>query len=118
MLFLGGEYVLVPLQILDIKLIGGYTLVNIYGDESTTGSNSMDLGKITGDGSGFQVGLGLEVFLAEGFSLEADLAYNYAKIYGATFAGSQADPGTTQSNGTVDYSGLVAKVAFNIYLFR
>lgn len=119
MVFIGGEYVLLPMEILNLKLIGGYALVNIFnGDQTTDGSGSFDLGNITGSGSGFQVGLGLEVFLARGFSLEADLAYNYAKIYGATFAGSSADPGTVQTNGVVDYSGIVAKVAFNIYLFR
>ena len=73
---------------------------------------------MTGTGSGFQVGLGAEVYLARGFSLEGDLAYNYAKISNATFAGSSADPGSSNSNGTVDYSGVVAKLAFNIYLFR
>jgi hypothetical protein len=50
--------------------------------------------------------------------LEADLAYNVARISDATFAGSAADPGSYNTNGTVDYSGLVAKAAFNIYLFR
>jgi len=118
-LFIGGEYVLVPLRILNVKLIGGYTLVTIHnGDESTDGGNSLDLGAVTGSGSGFQVGLGVEAFLANGFSLEADLAYDYAKIANATFAGSAADPGSTGSNGVVDYSGLVAKLAFNIYLLR
>lgn len=62
-----------------------------------------------------QAGLGIEVFLARGFSLEGDLAYNYAKISNATFAGSAADPGSSNGNGTVDYSGVVAKLAFNIY---
>jgi hypothetical protein len=119
MLFLGGEYVVLPLGLVNLKLIGGYTLVNIFnGDQRTTNNGNLDLGAITGTGSGFQVGAGAEVFLARGFSLEGSLAYNYAKINGATFAGPPADPGSTNSQGTVDYSGLVAKVAFNIYLFR
>jgi len=119
MLFIGGEYSLLPMRILNLKVIGGYTLVNIFdGKEKSSDSSDLDLGSITGSGSGFQVGLGAEVFLARGFSLEADLAYNYSKIDNATFAGSAADPGSTDKNGTVDYSGLVAKVAFNIYLFR
>jgi hypothetical protein len=117
MLLIGGEYDLLPLGPVDLKLTGGYTLVNIYNGKQTT-DNNLDLGSVTGTGSGFQVGLGLEVFLARGFSLEGDLAYNYAKIDNATFAGSPAAPGSTNSNGTVDYSGLVAKLAFNIYLFR
>jgi len=115
MVFIGGEYTLVPLGLVDIKLIGGYTLVNIYNGNQTT-DNNLDLGAVTGTGSGFQAGVGAEVFLARGFSLEADLAYNYAKIDNATFAGSPAAPGS--SGGTVDYSGLVAKLAFNIYLFH
>jgi hypothetical protein len=117
MLFIGGEYTLLPLHILDVKLIGGYTLVNIYNGNQTT-SNNLDLGAVTGTGSGFQVGAGAELFLSEGFSFEADLAYNYAKIDNATFAGSTAAPGSTNSNGTVDYSGVVGKIAFNIYLFH
>jgi hypothetical protein len=117
MLLIGGEYSLLPLGPVDLKLTGGYTLVNIYNGQQTT-DNNLDLGAVTGTGSGFQAGLGLEVFLARGFSLEGDLAYNYAKIDNATFAGSAAAPGSTNSNGTVDYSGLVAKVAFNIYLFQ
>jgi hypothetical protein len=117
MLLIGGEYSLLPLGPVDLKLTGGYTLVNIYNGNQTT-DNNLDLGAVTGTGSGFQAGLGLEVFLARGFSLEGDLAYNYAKIDNATFAGSAAAPGSTNSNGTVDYSGLVAKLAFNIYLFR
>ena len=118
MLFLGGEYVLFPLPLVDLKLSGGYTLVNIYNGNQTANGGALDLGNVTGTGSGFQVGLGAEVFLARGFSLEADVAYNYAKISNATFAGSAADPGSVNSNGTVDYSGIVAKLAFNIYLFR
>ena len=119
MLFIGGEYVLLPLKMLNLKLLGGYTLVDIYnGDQKTDGGGNLDLGSVTGTGSGFQVGVGAEVFLARGFSLEGDLAYNYAKIDNATFAGSAAAPGSTNSNGTVDYSGLVAKLAFNIYLFH
>jgi hypothetical protein len=117
MLMIGGEYSLLPLGPVDLKLTGGYTLVNIYNGKQTT-DNNLDLGSVTGTGSGFQVGLGMEVFLARGFSLEGDLAYNYAKIDNATFAGSPAAPGSTNSNGTVDYSGMVAKLAFNIYLFR
>jgi len=119
LLFIGGEYQLLPLQVLNLKLIGGYTLVNIYnGDQKSNDGSNMDFGTVTGTGSGFQAGLGLEVYLARGFSLEGDLAYNYAKISNATFAGSSADPGSSNSNGTVDYSGVVAKLAFNIYLFR
>jgi hypothetical protein len=119
MLFVGGEYVLLPLRILNVKVIGGYTLTDIYnGDEKGSNGNERDFGAITGSGSGFQAGLGAELFLASSFSLQADLAYNYAKINNATFAGSTADPGSTDRNGAVDYSGLVAKLALNIYLFR
>jgi hypothetical protein len=117
--FLGGEYAVLPMRFLNLKISGGYTLVNIYnGSENTTSGNNLDLGAITGSGSGFQVGAGAEVFLGRNFSLEADLAYDYAKIDNATFAGSSADPGSTNKDGTVDYSGLVAKVALNLYLFR
>jgi hypothetical protein len=117
MLFIGGEYVFLPLEIVNLKLIGGYELVSIYnGDQKS--NNGMDLGSVTGSGSGAQFGAGLEVNLSRGFSLEADLCYNFATIYGATFAGPPSQANSPSSNGTVDYSGLVAKVAFNIYLFR
>lgn len=119
MLFLGGEVVLLPLPMVNIKLIGGYTLVDIYnGQQRSNDDSHIELGTVVGTGSGFQAGLGAEVFLAHGFSLEGDLAYNYAVINNATFAGSAADPASINSNGTVDYSGLVAKAAFNIYLFH
>jgi hypothetical protein len=119
MLFIGGEYAILPLSIVNLKLIGGYTLVSVYnGDERSSDGSNQDFGAVTGSGSGFQAGLGLEVFLNRGFSLEGDLAYDHARIDNATFAGSSADPGSTNKNGSVDYSGLVAKVALNIYLFR
>jgi hypothetical protein len=119
LLFLGGEYAVLPMRFLNLKIGAGYTLVNIYnGSENTTNGNNLDLGAITGSGSGFQAGVGAELFLGRTFSLEADLAYDYAKIYNATFAGSTADPGSTNRDGTVDYSGLVAKVGLNLYLFR
>ncbi|MES2202698.1 MAG: hypothetical protein V4498_10635 [candidate division FCPU426 bacterium] len=115
MVFIGGEYVFLPLPALDLKLIGGYTLVNIFNGHET-GTNGYDMGAITGSGSGAQVGAGAELFLGRGFSIETDLAYNFARIDGATFAGAPADPNSTSSNGTVDYSGVTAKVAFTIYL--
>ena len=43
MLFIGGEYALLPLGIVDLKLTGGYTLVNIYNGQQTT-DNNLDLG--------------------------------------------------------------------------
>jgi hypothetical protein len=119
MLFIGGEYAILPLGLVNLKLIGGYTLVSVYnGDERSNDGSNLDFGSVTGSGSGFQAGLGLEVFLNRGFSLEGDLAYNHARIDNATFAGSSADPGSTNRNDSVDYSGVVAKVALNIYLFR
>jgi hypothetical protein len=113
----GGEFVVLPLRVANLKVFGGYTIVTIYnGDEKGTDGNQLDMGAITGSGSGFQVGSGLEIFLARGFSVEGDVAYNYARINGATFAGSPNDPNSTSSNGTVDYSGLVGKLAFTVYL--
>lgn len=118
-LFMGVDMIFLPLPIVDLKLLAGATFINIYnGRERTTGSNSFDLGAVQGSGVGFQAGLGAEVFLAPRFSLEGDLAYNYAQLNNVTFAGSPADPGSVNQNGTVDYSGLLAKVAFNIYLSR
>lgn len=117
MLFLGGEYVFLPLGFVNFKAIGGYTLVNIYNGKEKGGDGyNTDLGTVAGTGSGGQFGAGVEFNLARGFSLETDLAYNFARIDGATFTGAPADPGTANSNGSVDYSGLVAKVAFTIYL--
>jgi hypothetical protein len=117
MIFIGGEYAFLQWPALNVKLIAGYTLVNIFNgaERSSTGS-LLDLGAITGTGSGAQIGAGAEFFLSKGFSLEATLAYNLARINGATFAGSPADPSTVNMLGVVDYSGLVAKVAFTIYL--
>jgi hypothetical protein len=57
--------------------------------------------------------LGLELFLGRRFSLEGDLAYNFARINSATFAGSPADP---ESHDAVDYSGMVAKIGVTFYL--
>jgi hypothetical protein len=119
MVVIGGEYVLFPLPTVNLKLSAGYTLVNIYnGNQKSNGSSYQDLGNVTGTGSGFQVGLGAEVFLNRGFSLEGNLAYNYANIGNADFTAPLVDPGTTNFNASVDYSGLVAKLALNIYLFR
>ena len=116
MIFLGGEYSFLPLGPLDLKLQGGYLLANIFnGHERGGDGNSLDLGSVRGTGSGGQAGLGLELNLSPGFSLETDLDYNFAKISGATFTGAPADPGSVERDGTVDYSGIVAKIAFNIY---
>lgn len=115
--FFGGEFDLIPLGPVNLKLIGGFTLVNIFnGKEQGTNGNTLDLGTISGSGTGFQVGAGLEVYLAPSLSLEADLGYNHARIDGATFAGAAADPNSVDSHGAVDYSGMMAKVAVTLYL--
>lgn len=115
--FLGGEFDLLPGGPLNIKLIGGMTFVSIYnGKEQTTDSNRLDLGTVTGTGIGFQVGAGAEFYLLPALSIEADVCYNKARIDGATFAGSPADPATASMNDAVDYSGIVAKVAVTLYL--
>lgn len=118
LLFIGGEYAILPLAVLNLKILGGYTMVNIFNGNEKSSQGDFDFGTVTGSGSGFQAGLGAEVFLSPGFSLQADLAYNYALISNATFAGGPADPSSVNRGGTVDYSGMMAKVAFNIYLFR
>lgn len=118
MVFIGGEYMFLSGPHLDLKLIGGYTLVSIFnGRETGTNGSALDMGTVSGSGSGAQLGGGIELFLAKGLALEADLAYNYAAINGATFAGAPADPNSRSSTGVVDYSGLVAKLALNIFLF-
>lgn len=114
LIFIGGEYVFLPLAIMDLKLIAGYTLVTIFNGHEQ-GTQGTDMGSVTGQGSGAQVGLGLEFPLGRRFSVETDLGYNLARINGATFAGAPSDPNSTNSNGTVDYSGLVAKVGFTFY---
>jgi opacity protein-like surface antigen len=117
LVFLGGDFDLLPGGPINLKLIGGYTLVSIYnGKEQETDGNKLDLGAISGSGSGFQVGAGLELYLAPSLSFEADLCYNKARIDGATFAGAPADPNSTSSNGAVDYSGMMAKAAVTLYL--
>jgi hypothetical protein len=117
MAFIGGEYVLRGMKALDFKIIAGYTLVTIFhGQERDAGGDSRQLGTISGSGSGAQIGGGIELYTGRRMSLETSLAYNFAKVYGATFAGSEADPAATTRSVTVDYSGLVAKVALNIYL--
>lgn len=117
MLFLGGEYVLLPTPAMDLKLIAGYTLTSIFnGNETGTNGNNMDMGSISGSTSGAQIGAGLELYLGRGFSFEGDLAYNYARIGRATFAASPSDPASTSADGVVDYSGLMGKVAFTVYL--
>ena len=119
MILIGGEYVFIPTRLFNLKLLAAYSLVSIYNGQAPDGGpNSSDTGAVTGSGSGAQLGLGLEWFLARGFSLETDLAYNFAKINGANFAGSPADTATSPSQGVVDYSGLVAKLAFTLYLIR
>lgn len=116
LVFLGGELVFLPLGPLNIKAIGGYTLVNIHNGREEGREGPLDLGAITGSGSGFQAGLGAELFLVPSLSVGAELGYNYAKIEGATFAGGPADPGSVNRTGTVDYSGVMAKVAVTLYL--
>jgi opacity protein-like surface antigen len=117
LVFLGGEFDLIPGGPLNLKLIGGYTLINIYnGKEQSTDSNKLDLGAVTGSGSGFQVGAGIEGFVAPALSLGLNLCYNKARIDGATFAGAPADPNSTTSNGAVDYSGVMAKAVITLYL--
>jgi hypothetical protein len=117
LLFLGGEYDLMPGGPLNLKLIGGFTFVNIYnGREEGTDGNRLDLGTVRGSGTGFQLGAGLEFFLGPMLSIETDLCYNKARIDGANFAGSPDDPNSADSNGSVDYSGMQAKVALTVYL--
>jgi hypothetical protein len=117
MILIGGEYVILPTHLVNLKLLAAYSLVSIFNGKAPDGkAGSTDLGSVTGSGSGAQLGAGLEWFLGRGFSLETDLAYNVAKINGATFAGSPSDGPGANSTGTVDYSGLVAKAAFTIYL--
>jgi hypothetical protein len=117
MIFIGGEYVFLPLAVMDVKLIAGYTLITIFNGHEQ-GTAGTDMGSIAGQGSGAQVGLGLEFPLGRNFSLETDLGYNLARIYGATFAGAPSDPNSTNGSGTVDYSGLVAKVGVTFYLVQ
>ena len=117
MLLLGGEYVLLGTPVLDLKVSGALSWVSIFnGKESGTNGNDQDLGSISGSGPGGQVGAGVELFLGRGFSLETGLAYNFARIDRATFAGAPNDPNASSSNGVVDYSGLMAKAAVTIYL--
>jgi hypothetical protein len=118
LIFIGGELIFMPLGPLNLKLIGGYTIVDIYNGRERGREGALDLGTITGTGSGFQAGLGAELFLMPSFSIGAELGYNYAKIEGATFAGGPADPGSFNTNGTVDYSGVMAKVVATVYLVK
>jgi hypothetical protein len=117
LLFFGGEYTFLSLGLLDLKAGAGFTVVNIYnGRERGTDGSDLDLGTVTGTGAGGQIATAVELNFSRRFSLQADLGYNFARIDGATFAGAPADPGSVNSNGSVDYSGLMAKIAFNIYL--
>lgn len=117
MIYAGGDYALARTSTLDLKLSAGYLLVSIYnGQERGVDGNSLDMGAISGSSSGLQIGTGLELFLSRGFSLETTLAYNFAKIERATFAAAPADTSSASSNGIVDYSGLVGKIAFTFYL--
>lgn len=118
MVFVGGDFALAQMPTLDLKLSAGYLLVSIYnGQERGADGSRQDMGAISGSTSGFQIGTGLELFLTRGFSLETSLAYNFAKIERATFAAAPADINSGSTNGIVDYSGLVGKVAFTFYLF-
>lgn len=117
MLLLGGEYVVLGTPVLDLKVSGAMSWVSIFnGKESGTNGNDQDLGSISGSGPGGQLGAGVELFLGRGFSIETGLAYNFARIDRATFAGAPSDPNASSTNGVVDYSGLMAKVAVTIYL--
>lgn len=117
MIFVGAEYVVLPTPAMDLKLSAGYALVSIFnGKENATNGSNLDLGAISGSASGLQLGAGAELFLSRGFSFEADLAYNFARIDRATFAGAPSDSNSVSRDGVVDYSGLVAKVAFTIFL--
>jgi hypothetical protein len=119
MILLGGEYVFLPTRIFNLKLLAAYSLISIFNGKAPNGGpGSTDLGSVAGSGSGAQLGLGAEFFLARGFSIETDLAYNFAKINGATFAGSPSDTSEVSSSGVVDYSGMVAKLAVTFYLIR
>jgi hypothetical protein len=118
LIFIGGELIFLPMGPLNIKLIGGYTIVSIYNGHEAGREGALDLGAITGSGSGFQAGLGAEFFLLPSLSLGAELGYNYAKIDGATFAGGPADPASVNTNGSVDYSGMMAKAVLTVYLLK
>lgn len=117
MIMLGGEYVLYPTPAMDLKLMAGYILVSIVnGNEKGAADSGVDMGAISGSTQGVQLGAGLELSLGRSFSIEADLAYNFARVGRAAFSGPPSDPGSAQVNGIVDYSGLMAKLAATIYL--
>lgn len=117
MLTLGGEYILLPTPAMDLKLIGGVTFTSIFNAvETGINGNNMDMGAISGSTLGLQLGAGLEFNLSRSISFGGDLAFNYTRIDRASFSANPSDPTSTNANGIVDLSGLMAKVALTVYL--